>query len=103
MSTDAVWTGDRKSVSAYLKWAYIVTAAGLALGAYVGWEYSGTLGGALSTFFICGVLAALEISLSFDNAIVNANKLKTMTRLCCTNRVMAEVPPSPDGLIPQLP
>ncbi|SEN42823.1 hypothetical protein SAMN04489859_1006167 [Paracoccus alcaliphilus] len=23
--------------------------------------------------------------------------------LCCTNRVMAEVPPSPDGLIPQLP
>ena len=24
-------------------------------------------------------------------------------RLCCTNRVMAEVPPSPDGLIPQLP
>ena len=25
------------------------------------------------------------------------------TRLCCTNRVMAEVPPSPDGLIPQLP
>lgn len=24
-------------------------------------------------------------------------------RLCCTNRVMAEVPLSPDGLIPQLP
>ena len=28
--------------------------------------------------FICTVLAVLEISLSFDNAIVNANKLKTM-------------------------
>lgn len=30
-------------------------------------------------FFICAVLAVLEISLSFDNAIVNANKLKDMT------------------------
>ena len=27
----------------------------------------------------------------------------TVEGLCCTNRVMAEVPPSPDGLIPQLP
>lgn len=79
MSADAIWTEDRKSVTAYLKWAYIFTATGLALGAFIGWQYSGTLGGALSTFFICSVLAALEISLSFDNAIVNANKLKSMT------------------------
>jgi hypothetical protein len=33
----------------------------------------------LTVFFICAVLAVLEISLSFDNAIVNANKLKDMT------------------------
>jgi hypothetical protein len=33
----------------------------------------------LTVFFICAVLAVLEISLSFDNAIVNANKLKEMT------------------------
>ncbi|MCA1287912.1 hypothetical protein [Salipiger bermudensis] len=26
-----------------------------------------------------------------------------LDRLCCTNRVMAEVPLSPDGLIPRLP
>jgi hypothetical protein len=32
-----------------------------------------------TVFFICTVLAVLEISLSFDNAIVNANKLKDMT------------------------
>jgi hypothetical protein len=32
-----------------------------------------------TVFFICTVLAVLEISLSFDNAIVNANKLKEMT------------------------
>ena len=30
------------------------------------------------TFFVASVLAVLEISLSFDNAIVNANKLNTM-------------------------
>ncbi|MDO5658407.1 MAG: DUF475 domain-containing protein [Paracoccus sp. (in: a-proteobacteria)] len=63
----------------YFKWAFIVTALGLALGAFLGWQMTGTIGGMLSIFFICAVLAVLEISLSFDNAIVNANKLKDMT------------------------
>lgn len=63
----------------YFTWAFIVTAAGLALGAWVGWNSTGTLAGASQIFFICAVLAVLEISLSFDNAIVNANKLKDMT------------------------
>ncbi|RCS22605.1 DUF475 domain-containing protein [Phyllobacterium salinisoli] len=63
----------------YFKWAFIVTAAGLVLGAWLGWQSSGTLGGMATVFFICAVLAVLEISLSFDNAIVNANKLKDMT------------------------
>lgn len=63
----------------YFRWAVIVTVLGLALGAFLGWEMTGTLGGTLSVFFICAVLAVLEISLSFDNAIVNANKLKEMT------------------------
>jgi hypothetical protein len=40
---------------------------------------TGTVGGMATAFFICAVLAVLEISLSFDNAIVNANKLKAMT------------------------
>ncbi|QYK42629.1 MAG: DUF475 domain-containing protein [Paracoccaceae bacterium] len=62
----------------YFTWAFIVTAAGLALGALLGWQSTGTLSGTLSIFFICTVLAVLEISLSFDNAIVNANKLKDM-------------------------
>lgn len=62
----------------YLKWALIVTGLGLALGAYLGWVTTGSLGGMLSILFICAVLAVLEISLSFDNAIVNANKLKDM-------------------------
>ncbi|WP_420963643.1 DUF475 domain-containing protein [Brucella sp. IR073] len=63
----------------YFKWAYIVTIVGLILGAWLGWQSTGTLAGIASTFFICAVLAVLEISLSFDNAIVNANKLKDMT------------------------
>jgi uncharacterized protein len=68
-----------KSSLSYFTWAFIVTAAGLALGAWLGWNATGTLSGMLSIFFICAVLAVLEISLSFDNAIVNANKLKEMT------------------------
>lgn len=65
----------------YFKWAFIVTGLGLVLGAILGWQTTGTLGGTASVFFIVAVLAVLEISLSFDNAIVNANKLKDMTPL----------------------
>lgn len=36
---------------------------------------------ALSFAFLCAVLAVLEISLSFDNAVVNAKVLRTMTPL----------------------
>ena len=74
-------TEDRRSSLAYFRWAFAVTAIGLVLGAVVGWAYTGTVAGTLSTFLICLVLAVLEISLSFDNAIVNANKLKTMTEV----------------------
>lgn len=68
-----------RSTIQYFKWAFIVTAIGLALGGMLGWQTTGTVGGTLTIFFICAVLAVLEISLSFDNAIVNANKLKDMT------------------------
>lgn len=63
----------------YFYAAFIVTFLGLLLGGWVGWAFTGTIPGTLEIFFICAVLAVLEISLSFDNAIVNANKLKTMT------------------------
>lgn len=70
-----------KSTLSYFTWAFIVTAIGLLLGGVLGWNMTGTLGGMATVFFICAVLAVLEISLSFDNAIVNANKLKEMTPL----------------------
>jgi len=71
--------GSRRSTLSYLRWAFIATAIGLALGVGLGWQTTGTLGGTMSVSFIVAVLAVLEISLSFDNAIVNANKLKDMT------------------------
>ena len=68
-----------RSTLSYLKWPFIVTAAGILLAGLLGWQYTGTTAGALSFLFIAAVLAVLEISLSFDNAIVNAQKLKQMT------------------------
>ncbi|MCT2590251.1 DUF475 domain-containing protein [Streptomyces sp. N2-109] len=50
-------------------WSFGVTAAGLALAAYFwGWE----------GFAVVAILSVLEISLSFDNAVVNAGVLKKM-------------------------
>ncbi|MGP3697547.1 DUF475 domain-containing protein [Rhodobacter sp. NSM] len=72
-------SASQKSTISYFTWAFAFTAVGLALGAFLGWQSTGTAEGTATIFFICCVLAVLEISLSFDNAIVNANKLKTMT------------------------
>ena len=62
----------------YFKWAMLVTVLGLIGAFWLGLRYDGTVAGALSFLLVGCVLAVLEISLSFDNAIVNANKLKTM-------------------------
>ncbi len=70
-----------KTTLYYFKWAFLFSALALVLGAFLGWRSTGTLNGALHDLFICSVLAVLEISLSFDNAIVNANKLKDMTEV----------------------
>ncbi|MFJ5228069.1 DUF475 domain-containing protein [Streptomyces sp. NPDC088400] len=51
-------------------WSFAVTAAGLAAGGlYDGWAALG----------IVAVLAVLEVSLSFDNAVINAGILKRMS------------------------
>ena len=63
----------------YFRWAFLVTALGIFLSVVLGWSYTGTIMGAAGFLGIALVLCILEISLSFDNAIVNANKLKTMT------------------------
>ena len=63
----------------YFTWAIVVTVVGLLASVALGWQSTGTWPGTLTVFFICSVLAVLEISFSFDNAIVNAKTLKTMT------------------------
>ena len=63
----------------YFRNSFLVTVVGLGLGGFLGWETTGTVAGALSTTFIVAVLAILEVSLSFDNAVVNATVLKEMT------------------------
>ena len=52
---------------------------GAAIG--VGYYYSGNMAGAMGALFLAFVLSILEISLSFDNAVVNAIVLKNMTPL----------------------
>jgi hypothetical protein len=63
----------------YLRWPLVVTALGLVTGFLLGFGPEGSLSAGLAMLFICTALAILEIALSFDNAIVNANKLKHMT------------------------
>ena len=61
--------------------SYIVTVLGLIFGALIGYYYTGTPEGALSSAFLCLILSVLEVSISFDNAVVNAVVLKRMTPL----------------------
>src|SRR5688500_13116767 len=68
-----------RTSSGYFRTSILVTIAGLGFWALLGWSASGTLTGTLSTTFIVAVLAILEVSLSFDNAVVNATVLKQMT------------------------
>lgn len=68
-----------RSTLSYLKWPLIVTFVGLGLSGWLGWATEGTAKGVISFLLVGTVLAALEIALSFDNAIVNANKLEEMT------------------------
>lgn len=65
----------------YFRWPVALTVLGLALIFALGLQAQGTLAGGLSFLLIVSVLAVLEISLSFDNAIVNPNKLKDMTEV----------------------
>jgi hypothetical protein len=62
----------------YFRGSFLVTALGLIGGAFIGWEIHGTIQGALQVVFIVAVLGVLEVSLSFDNAVVNAKVLEQM-------------------------
>jgi hypothetical protein len=61
--------------------SFVVSVVGLILGFVIGYIYSGTITGALEAMFLTFVLSILEVSLSFDNAVVNASVLRQMTPL----------------------
>lgn len=63
----------------YFKGSIYVTIIGLGLSFLVGEMYDPTMQGGMKALFLASILAVLEISLSFDNAVVNATVLKTMT------------------------
>ena len=65
----------------YFKGSILLSVIGAFCAYGVGYYYSGTTGGALSALFLAAVLSVLEVSLSFDNAVVNAIVLKKMTPL----------------------
>jgi len=59
------------------KWSVLISTVLVTLGGYWGFSQGG-LTGAVSAMYIVLVLAAIEVSLSFDNAVVNAGVLKDM-------------------------
>ncbi|WP_330629641.1 DUF475 domain-containing protein [Thioclava sp. FTW29] len=69
----------RLDVLKYFYWPFAITVLALAGAFGLGLHYSATLSGAFGFLLIGAILAVLEISLSFDNAIVNANKLEQMS------------------------
>jgi len=70
-----------KSNLKYFSGSLIVSFLGAIAAYFIGYYYSGTVAGGLSALFIAMVLSVLEVSLSFDNAVVNAVILKKMTPL----------------------
>ncbi|MCB2088353.1 MAG: DUF475 domain-containing protein [Sphingomonadaceae bacterium] len=62
----------------FFRGSMIFTILCLALAGWYGWESSGTIQGTASVLWIVIVLSILEISLSFDNAVVNATVLQEM-------------------------
>ncbi len=67
-----------KYVLKYYKGSFIFTGICLALAAWLGHEMSGSWSGTLGILWIVIVLGVLEVSLSFDNAVVNATVLRDM-------------------------
>lgn len=63
----------------YFTGSMIATVSGLLAAVGIGYYYEPTGAAAAQAFFIALILAILEVSLSFDNAIVNAVVLGKMT------------------------
>jgi len=65
-----------KQVMKHFRVSFIVAFACLAVAGWWGYQGAG-LSGALTALGIAAILGVMEVSLSFDNAVVNASVLKT--------------------------
>lgn len=65
-------------IAKYFRGSIVFLVVSILLGGVLGYHYTGALSGAASFMFIVLVLGVLEISLSFDNAVVNAKTLARM-------------------------
>jgi hypothetical protein len=63
----------------HFTFSFVFTAIALGLAAWWGFN-TGGLGGALGALMIAVILGVMEVSLSFDNAVINASVLKTWDR-----------------------
>lgn len=68
-----------KSYLSFFTGSFIISALGLVLAGVLGWLEHQTVAHALQFVFLCFVLSLLEVSISFDNAVVNATVLRKMT------------------------
>lgn len=74
----AAFNLGKQPVLRFYKFSILFTLACLGLAGWYGWSLTGNLAATASILWIVVVLAILEISLSFDNAVVNAAVLKDM-------------------------
>lgn len=65
----------------FYRGSIVFTLICLALAVWLGWARSGTVEGTLQVLWIVLVLSVLEVSLSFDNAVVNASVLDEMDEI----------------------
>ncbi|MDP2247593.1 MAG: DUF475 domain-containing protein [Nitrosomonadales bacterium] len=60
------------------RYSILVTILGLGLAGWWGYHLSGNMSGVMAAVVLALILCVMEISLSFDNAVVNASILKDM-------------------------
>ncbi|QOY95353.1 DUF475 domain-containing protein [Massilia sp. UMI-21] len=59
----------------HFTWSFVVTAVCLALAGWWGYDHGG-IAGMITALGVTAILSVMEVSLSFDNAVVNASVLK---------------------------
>jgi hypothetical protein len=67
-----------QTILRYYSFSFIFTAVCLGLAGWYGMGSAGTLAGMAQVLWIVVILSVLEVSLSFDNAVVNASVLNEM-------------------------